>query len=137
MSKLHEIAKLGQSIWYDYIRRSFITSGELQSLIDRGLRGVTSNPSIFENAIAGSADYDEEMQRLIGEDKSIDEIYETLALGDISRAADLLKPVYDSTEGLDGYVSLEVSPKLAHDTQGTVSEAKRLFSALRKPNVMI
>ena len=137
MSRLHEVAEIGQSIWYDYIRRSFIRSGELQALINRGLRGVTSNPSIFEKAIAGSADYDEEIQRLSGEDKSIDEIYEALALRDISWAADLLKAVYDSTEGLDGYVSLEVSPKLAHDVQGTVAEAKRLFDALNRPNVMI
>ena len=137
MSKLRELSKLGQSIWYDYIRRSFITSGDFQSLIDRGLRGVTSNPSIFEKAIAGSSDYDEDLQNLVKADKSVDEIYEALALDDIARAADLLLPVYEETGGLDGYVSLEVSPELASDTEGTVSEAKRLFAALNRPNVMI
>ena len=130
MSKLHELSQLGQSIWYDYIRRSFITSGEFQELIDKGLKGVTSNPSIFEKAIAGSADYDDDLRQLVKEDKSVDKIYEVLALKDISLAADLLRPVYDKTNGLDGYVSLEVSPLLAHDTQKTISEAKRLFEAL-------
>ncbi len=137
MSKLVELGKVGQSIWYDYIRRAFITSGELQALIDEGLRGVTSNPSIFEKAIAGSMDYDEEMRHLVETDKSVDEIYEALVIEDISRAADLMRPVYDATDGQDGYVSLEVSPKLAHNTEGTVSEAKRLFAALDRPNVMI
>ncbi len=137
MSKLHELAQLGQSIWYDYIRRSFLTSGEFQELIDKGLRGVTSNPSIFEKAIAGSSDYDDDLRQLVKEDKSVDKIYEVLALKDISLAADLLRPVYDKTNGLDGYVSLEVSPLLAHDTQKTISEAKRLFEALHRPNIMI
>lgn len=137
MSKLRELADLGQAVWYDYIRRAFITSGELQELIQQGLRGVTSNPSIFEKAIVGSADYDDDLRKLVDDNKSVDEIYETLALEDISRAADLLRPVYDATDGLDGYVSLEVSPKLAHDTQGTIEEARRLFAALNKPNVMI
>ncbi|MFQ5594304.1 MAG: bifunctional transaldolase/phosoglucose isomerase [Anaerolineae bacterium] len=137
MTKLHELANLGQAIWFDYIRRSFITSGELQRLIDDGLRGITSNPSIFEKAIAGSADYDEDLHRLVDEGKSVDEIYEALALDDISRAADLLRPVYDQTDGADGYVSLEVSPTLAHDTEGTIAEARRLFAALGRPNIMI
>ncbi len=137
MSKLNELEKLGQSIWYDYIRRSFLTSGELQSLIDIGLRGVTSNPSIFEKAIAGSADYDQDLKRLVKEDKPVEQIYEALALEDIAQAADLMRPVYDATEGLDGYVSLEVSPTLAHDTDGTIAEAKRLFAALNRPNVII
>jgi transaldolase/glucose-6-phosphate isomerase len=137
MSKLHELAKLGQSIWYDYIRRAFLTSRELGVLIEQGLRGVTSNPSIFEKAIAGSADYDKDLQNLVQARKSVDEIYEALAWEDIRRAADLLRPVYDATNGRDGYVSLEVSPKLAHDTNGTVAEAQRLFKTLNKPNVMI
>ncbi len=137
MSKLHELAQLGQSIWYDYIRRSFLTSGEFQELIDKGLRGVTSNPSIFEKAIAGSSDYDDDLRQLVKEDKSVDKIYEVLVLKDISLAADLLRPVYDKTNGLDGYVSLEVSPLLAHNTQKTISEAKRLFEALHRPNIMI
>ena len=137
MSKLHELAQLGQSIWYDYIRRSFLTSGEFQELIDKGLRGVTSNPSIFEQAIAGSSDYDIDLKQLVKEDKSVDKIYEVLVLKDISLAADLLRPVYDKTNGLDGYVSLEVSPLLAHDSPKTISEAKRLFETLHRPNIMI
>jgi len=137
MTKLHELANLGQAIWLDYIRRSLITSGELQELVDRGVRGVTSNPSIFEKAIAGSADYDADLRPLVEAGKSVAEIYETLALDDIRRAADILRPVYDITGGSDGYVSLEVSPALAHDTGGTVAEARRLFAALDRPNVMI
>ncbi len=136
-NKVHELVLLGQSIWYDYIRRSSLLSGELQTLIDEGLRGVTSNPSIFEKAIAGSADYDDDLKQLVETGKSVEEIYETLVLEDIGLAADLLRPVYDSTDGADGYVSLEVSPTLAHDTEGTVSEAKRLFEVLGRPNVMI
>src|SRR5574341_1812755 len=100
MSKLHELNKLGQSIWYDYIRRAFLTPRELGVLIEQGLRGVTSNPSIFEKAIAGSADYDRDLQSLVQAGKSVDEIYEALALEDIRRAADLLRPVYDATNAL-------------------------------------
>jgi transaldolase len=137
MTKLHELSGLGQSIWYDNIRRALIDSGELQELLDRGVMGVTSNPSIFEKAIAGSADYDAAIQRLAAEDKSADGIYEALALEDIQRTADLLRPAFDRTRGRDGYVSLEVSPTLAHDTGGTVVEARRLYGALDRPNVMI
>jgi transaldolase/glucose-6-phosphate isomerase len=137
MTKLHELAKLGQSIWYDNIRRALLDSGELQNLVDAGVTGITSNPSIFEKAIAGSADYDEDLAELVIEDKSAETIYETLALDDIRRAADLLRPVYERTGRVDGYVSLEVSPRLAHDTDGTVAEARRLFAALDRPNVMI
>ena len=137
MTMLHELADLGQAIWLDYIRRSFITSGELLEMVDRGIRGVTSNPSIFEKAIAGSADYDDDLKALVESGRSVEEIYEALALDDIRRAADVLRPLYDETEGADGYVSLEVSPTLAHDTGGTVAEARRLFDALDRPNVMI
>ncbi|MBC8449097.1 MAG: bifunctional transaldolase/phosoglucose isomerase [Chloroflexi bacterium] len=137
MTKLHQLANLGQAIWFDYIRRSFLTSGDLQALIDDGLRGVTSNPSIFEKAIAGSTDYDDALHRLVEEGKTVEEIYEALALDDIQRAAHLLRPVYDATYGADGYVSLEVSPNLAYDTEGTIAEARRLFAALDRPNVMI
>jgi transaldolase len=137
MSKLIDLAELGQSVWYDYIRRSFLTSGELGALIDQGVRGVTSNPAIFEKAIAGSTDYDEDLKQLAAEGKSVDDIYETLAIEDIAMAADLLKPVYRSTSSRDGFVSLEVSPSLAHDTVNTVAEAKRLFETLNRPNVMI
>lgn len=137
MLKLNELASLGQSIWYDYIRRQFITRGELQSLIDKGLRGVTSNPSIFEKAIAGSSDYDDEIKSLINENLSTDQIYEKLAVKDIQLAADLLLPVYQSTNKTDGYISIEVSPKLANNTEGTISEAKKLHAEIGKPNVMI
>ena len=137
MLKLNDLASLGQSIWYDYIRRQFITRGELQNLIDKGLRGVTSNPSIFEKAIAGSSDYDDDIKSLINEELSTEQIYEKLAVKDIQLAADLLLPVYEKTNKTDGYISIEVSPKLAHNTEGTISEAKKLYAEIGKPNVMI
>ena len=137
MSKLDKLAQLGQAVWLDYIRRAFIESGELKALVDEGLRGVTSNPTIFEKAIAGSADYDKDLNRLVEEGKVTAEMYEALVLEDIARAADILRPVYEKTGGLDGYVSLEVSPALAHDTKASVLEGKRLFQSLGRPNVMI
>jgi hypothetical protein len=137
MTKIHDLINLGQSIWFDYIRRSFTKNGDLQKLLDQGARGVTSNPAIFEKAIAGSSDYDADINRLVNEGKSVGKIYETLALEDIAQAADLLRPLYDESSGGDGYVSLEVSPTLAHNTQGTIAEAKRLFATLGRPNVMI
>lgn len=137
MLKLNQLASFGQSIWYDYIRRQFIIRGELQSLIEKGLRGVTSNPSIFEKAIAGSSDYDEDIKSLINKNLSLTEIYEKLALKDIELACDLMMPVYQKTNGLDGFVSIEVNPQLAHNTEATIQEAKRLYSILNKPNVMI
>jgi transaldolase len=137
MTKLHELAELGQAIWLDYISRSLIASGELQKLVVQGLRGVTSNPSIFEKAIAGSADYDEDLNRLVSHGRSVAEIYENLAMTDIRSAADVLRPVYEKSGGADGYVSLEVNPALAHDTEATIAEARRLFASLERPNVMI
>jgi transaldolase len=137
MTKLHELAELGQSVWYDYIRRDFLNSGELEALIDQGLRGLTSNPSIFEKAIAHSTDYDQALQDLVRKTQSVQDIYESLVLEDIARAADLFEPVYTQTGGLDGYVSLEVSPHLAQDTENTVAKAKRLFTQLKRPNLMI
>jgi len=137
MTKLHELSELGQTVWLDYIRRSFTLGDKLNALIDAGVRGVTSNPSIFEKAIAGSDDYDADIQRLAGEGKSADEIYEEIVLEDIRQAADLFRPLYEETEGRDGFVSLEVSPKLAHDTEGTIADAKRLFAALEHANIMI
>jgi transaldolase len=137
MTKLNQLANLGQSIWLDFIRRSLITSGELQALVDEGLRGMTSNPTIFEKAIAGSDDYDEALRQLAVSGGSVEAIYEALAMDDIRRAADVLRSVYDRTNKADGYVSLEVNPHLAHDTQGTIAEARRLFAALDRPNVMI
>jgi transaldolase len=137
MSKLAELNEKGQSIWFDFIRRSIITSGELKNLVDQGVKGVTSNPAIFEKAIAGSSDYDENLKQLIKSDKAVEEIYEALAFEDITMATDVLRPVYDSTNAIDGYVSLEVSPLLADDTEQTISEAKRLFETVDRPNLMI
>jgi len=137
MTKAHELARFGQSIWYDNIRRALIETGGLQQLINDGVMGVTSNPSIFDKAISGSADYDEAIQALAVDGKSVQEIYDVLTQDDIASAADLLRPIYDKTDGLDGYVSLEVSPTLARDTAGTIAEARRLFAALGRPNVMI
>jgi transaldolase / glucose-6-phosphate isomerase len=136
-TKLHQLAGVGQSIWLDYIRRTFVLDGELARLVNQGVRGVTSNPSIFEKAIAGSDDYDAQLTELCGQGLPAVEVYEALALRDIQMAADTLRTVYEATEGLDGYVSLEVSPDLAHDTGGTVAEARRLFSAIGRPNVFI
>jgi transaldolase/glucose-6-phosphate isomerase len=136
-SRVQEVQRLGQSVWYDNIRRGLIRSGELQKLIDVGVSGVTSNPTIFEKAIAGSTDYDEALLGLAQDAKSTQELFEALAIEDIRAAADLLRPVYDRTNGADGYASLEVSPELAHNTGGTISEAKRLFAALDRPNVMV
>ncbi|HEB30718.1 MAG TPA: transaldolase [Spirochaetes bacterium] len=137
MKKMQKLSDLGQAVWFDNINRSFIANGELKSLIDEGLRGVTSNPTIFEKSITGSTDYDRDLIKLVREGKSAVEIYETLVLEDISSAADILLPVYEETGGLDGYVSVEVNPELAGDTEGTIAEADRLFKKLGRPNVMI
>jgi transaldolase len=129
---------LGQSVWLDYIRRDLITSGELRRLIDNdGLRGITSNPSIFEKAIAGSTDYAGLLDQLIAQGLSAGDIYERIAVRDIQDAADILFPVYQSTNKRDGYVSLEVSPTLARDTQATIEEARRLWKTVKRPNIMI
>lgn len=136
-TKLHTLADIGQSIWLDYTLRSFVSSGGLQTYINKGLRGVTSNPDIFEKAIAETDEYDEDIQRLALLGKSAEEIYEDLALEDARLAADVLRPVFDETDGQDGYFSLEVNPHLAYDRQGTVNEAIRLFARLDRPNVMI
>jgi len=129
----------GQSLWLDYIRRSLMASGQLDRLIEEdALRGLTSNPAIFQKAIGGSDEYDEAIAAFLGENPEMDagEIYERLAVEDIRRAADILRPVYDET-GIDGVVSLEVSPHLAHDTEGTIEEARRLWDAVDRPNLMI
>ena len=134
---IREAQRHGQAIWYDNIRRGLLTSGELQRLIEQGVTGVTSNPTIFEKAVAGSTDYDDALADLSRTGKSVPEIYESLAIQDIQDTANLLRPVYERTNGADGYISLEVSPRLAHDTEGTVAEAQRLFKTLDRPNVMI
>lgn len=139
LTKLHQIhQKTGQSIWLDFIRRGYIDSGELAALIDDGLRGITSNPSIFEKAISDSSDYDQALAQLAQNDGNTDQdIYEALAIADIQRATDLLRPVYDESRGIDGYVSLEANPDLAYDTQSTIAEVRRLFKRVGRPNVMI
>ncbi|CAA9296438.1 MAG: Transaldolase [uncultured Chloroflexi bacterium] len=135
--RLAALHNLGQSIWLDNISRSLIQTGELGRLADEGVLGVTSNPTIFEKAIAGSADYDAQLAPLARTGKDPESIFEALAISDIQDAADVLRPVYDRLDGADGYVSLEVSPRLARDTAGTAAAATRLFAAVGRPNVMI
>jgi transaldolase/glucose-6-phosphate isomerase len=138
LSPLRKLGELGQSPWLDYIRRSLVTSGELETLIERdGLKGITSNPAIFEKAIRGSHDYDEALGKLRSEGLSPSEIYERLAVEDIRAAADVFRSVYDETSAADGYVSFEVSPYLANDTERTLEEARRLWKAVDRPNLMI
>ncbi|WP_454063212.1 bifunctional transaldolase/phosoglucose isomerase [Candidatus Nitrospira salsa] len=138
MNPLVKLRDCGQSPWYDYIRRGLITSGDLQALIDQdGLMGMTSNPAIFEKAIAGSTDYDAELQQAISELIGIKEIYERVAIKDIQDAADVMQGVYERSKGRDGYVSLEVSPDLAFDTERTIEEAVRLHKTVARKNVMI
>nr|MBI3613000.1 bifunctional transaldolase/phosoglucose isomerase [Nitrospirota bacterium] len=138
MNPLVQLREFGQSPWYDYIRRGLITSGELKALVDNdGLMGVTSNPSIFEKAIGGSTDYNQALKQIASSVTGIKEIYETLAVRDIQDAADLMHPVYEQSQTRDGYVSLEVSPDLAYNTQGTLDEAVRLHKAVGRDNVMI
>ena len=134
---IERVGELGQSVWYDNMRRGMLESGELRRLIDAGITGLTSNPTIFEKAITGSTDYDDALLDQARQGKDADEIYEHLVVDDIRAAADLLRPIYDRTGGADGFASLEVSPHLAHDTDGTVAEAKRLFETLDRPNVMM
>lgn len=137
MSRILELRSEGQSIWYDYIERSMLFSGELQSLIDEGIAGVTSNPTIFQNAITGSDAYLNDLQALVATDVDAKGIYESLAIADIQTAADILRPVYDANDGQDGFVSLEVAPDLANDTESTIAEAKRLHGRVDRPNLMI
>src|SRR5215213_651476 len=135
---LLDLQSLGQSIWIDFISRGMISSGKLQQLTEAdGVSGVTSNPSIFEKAIAKSDDYDETIRVLTSQGKSTDEIYQLLTVEDIQEVADILRPTYARTDGQDGFVSLEVSPNLAHDTQGTIREARLLWSLVDRPNAMI
>ncbi|HXH13550.1 MAG TPA: transaldolase [Alphaproteobacteria bacterium] len=138
MNPLRTLQDYGQSVWLDYISRHLLGSGELQRLIDEdGLRGVTSNPAIFEKAITGATDYRDALTALAGQSLNATALYERLAIQDIQAAADILRPVYDHTDGADGFVSLEVSPHLAYNTPGTVAEAKRLWSIVERPNLMI
>ena len=138
MNPLNEIRNLDQSIWLDLLDREIMNSGKLKSLIDTDdLRGLTSNPSIFEKAISGSSDYDEDITEISKRENDNSVIFFDMAIADIQRAADLFKPVYDKTAGKDGYVSLEVSPYLALDTDGTIAQARELWKKVNRKNVMI
>lgn len=138
MSSLLKLIECGQSYWLDNLTRKKIHSGELKNRIqDFGLRGITSNPAIFHKAISESDDYDSQIENLKREGNEIEQIYEKIVIKDIQDACDLLRPLYEETQGLDGYVSLEVSPHLAHDTLGTEKEARRMFKEVNRPNCLI
>ena len=138
MSNLTKLIDYGQSYWLDNLTRSMIKSGELKKRITKeGLRGQTSNPAIFHKAISESSDYNKQIEKLAKEGKSVLEIYDALTIKDVQDACDLFKEVYESSNGIDGYVSLEVSPYLAHDTEKTLSEARRLFAEVNRPNCHI
>jgi transaldolase len=136
-NRIRQIADLGQALWLDFISRELLRSGKLRTLIDEGVSGVTSNPTILQKSVAAGSEYDAQIHSLAKAGKSTYEIYEALAFQDIAAAADELRPVYDATGGADGFVSLEVDPKLAHYTTKTVSEARRIFTTVARPNVMI
>ena len=130
--------KYGQSIWMDNLSRDLIVSGDLQKMIEsRGIEGITSNPAIFEKAIAGNQIYDHDIESGSKAGLSTLEIYESLVFEDITNACKIFYPIYENTEGLDGYVSLEVPPTISSDTNSTISEAKRYFSTLKQKNLMI
>src|SRR3954464_9132379 len=136
--RLAALTKAGTAVWLDQIRRSLIEEGELQRLIDEySLRGVTSNPAIFEKAILGSPDYDEQLRELAEEGLGPREIYERIAIQDVQMAADVLRSVYDELDGYDGYVSLEVMPDLAHDSEATLAQARDYWGRVDRPNLMI
>ena len=138
MNTLRSLQDYGQSLWLDYIQRSLVAGGELKRLIEEdGVKGVTSNPSIFAKAITEGREYRDALRELGRRGDSAQQIYEALAIEDVRGAADVLRPVYDATGRRDGYVSLEVSPHLAHDTEGTVAEARRLWASVNRPNLMI
>src|SRR6266568_3599389 len=135
---LLQLKELGQSVWYDNIDRSQLASGQFQRMLDEdGVVGVTANPTIFEKSISAGHAYDEQIDQLIREGKSTNEIYEALIITDIQTVADILRPIYEQTNGHDGYVSLEVSPDLAHDTEATLSEVRRFWKMVNRPNLMI
>jgi transaldolase len=138
VNPLIRLSQLGQSVWYDYITRDLLRSGELTGLIaEDGLRGMTSNPTIFEKAVAGSRLYDEDIRRLADQGKSAAEVFEALAVSDVQGACDAFLPLYHESGGTDGLVSIEVSPALAHDAEATTQEAERLWEAVGRPNAMI
>src|SRR5436190_12820226 len=135
---LQKLADFGQSVWLDNIRRGLITSGELQRMINEdAVVGVTANPTIFEKAISGSKDYDSAIDELAKQGKSSADIYKILLTEDIASAADIFRPTYDKTNALDGYISIEVAPSLAHDTQGTIKEALEFWDIIKRPNIFV
>src|SRR4051812_42266256 len=135
---LQELADHGQSVWIDYLSRPFVQDGDLAGLVDQGIKGVTSNPTIFQGAIAEGDAYDDQIREIVsGGEKEPKEIFLRLAADDIRDACDVLRPIHDEGGGKDGYVSLEVDPNLAHDTQGTIDEAKRLHALIEKPNLFV
>lgn len=136
--RMKQLLALGQSVWYDYIRRDLYTGPELRRLVEEdGLRGMTSNPTIFQKAIAGTELYDEDIRRQGSAGAAAPQVFEALAVTDVQRAADVFRPVFDATGGNDGFVSIEVGPHLAHDTEGSIAEARRLWQACSRPNVMV
>lgn len=137
MNNIQKLHELGQSPWYDNISRDLLDNGEIQRLVDQGIRGLTSNPSIFKNAITKSEAYDQQLRDLVRPGVDFNAIYEALAIDDICRACDILRPVYDSSDHVDGFVSLEVSPLLASDTKSTIDEAARLSGMVNRPNLYI
>ncbi len=135
---LKQLERFGQSPWLDYIRRTLLTSADFKRMLaEDGLKGMTSNPTIFEKAIDGSSDYDQQFEQLVHAGKNLDEIYEALTIQDIQAACDALRPLYDQSASKYGYVSYEVSPLLANDTEGTIKAARRYWSMIKRPNVMI
>ncbi len=138
MGRLHDLSDhQGQSPWIDNLQRSYLRTGELQTFIDRGIRGMTSNPSIFQKAIADSDDYDDQFAELLAAGEDIDSIYWTMVSDDISGATEVLRPVYDASDGVDGYVSVEVDPGLARDTDGTLSSARDRHARIAEPNLFV
>jgi len=137
-SPVYQIRNFGQSIWYDNIERSILTLGKLKRMVEEdGVSGVTSNPTIFEKAITQSNEYDSEIEELVAKGKTVEEVYTSLTIKDVTLAADILYRVYKETEGKDGYVSIEVSPKIAYDIEETIGEAQKLFERIGRDNIMI
>ena len=138
MTKLQQLYReLGQSPWLDNLRRGYLTTGELERYVERGIRGVTSNPTIFQKAISGSADYDDQFRALASERRGVDEIYWSMVVDDIEAALRVLRPVYDESDGEDGYVSVELAPDLARDTEGSVKAARQLHERIAEPNLYV
>lgn len=138
MNPLKQLIDFGQSVWLDYIRRDMLVNGALARMIEEdGLRGMTSNPTIFEKAISSGTDYDASIKELVGQRKTVEDIFDVISVADIQAACDLFRGLYDASKGTDGFVSIEVAPNYARDTQGTLKEARRLWKLVARPNVMV